>query len=369
MKQTEIESELNTPAYDVERDSLHFARRVLVATLIVASVALLLLFVWFAADLLMLVFAGVLVSVLLRGLSELLQRRMGTGRWVSLWLAALSPIVLTALAAWLITGHIATQMADLQTQLPEAVQNVKNYFGQYDWARSAIDSLPNLKDWLASSRGTIVTRVTGLASITLGALVNLFVVIIIGLYLAFQPGLYSRGLKHLLPVHYRERGGEILDAIDNALRRWLIGRFGLMVINGALTAIGLRLLGVPLALTLGALAGLLNFVPNFGPWIAAIPAVLIAFLQGPRQALFVALLYFVVQSVDAYILTPLVDRKSVELPPVLTITAQVLLGAAFGFMGVLLASPLTAVALILVKMIYVEGVLGDDGGTRPTGDS
>jgi len=126
-----------------------------------------------------------------------------------------------------------------------------------------------------------------------------------------------------------------------------------------LTAIGLWIIGIPLAFTLGLLAGILNFVPNFGPWFAAIPAVLIAFMKSPQHALYVAVLYIVLQSVDGYILTPLVDRRSVELPPVLTITAQVLLGLAFGFVGILLASPLTAVAMILVKMLYVEDLLGD----------
>jgi predicted PurR-regulated permease PerM len=90
-----------------------------------------------------------------------------------------------------------------------------------------------------------------------------------------------------------------------------------------------------------------------------VPAVLIAFLQSPQQALYVALLYLILQSIDAYLLTPLVDRKSVVLPPVLTITAQVLLGLAFGFIGLLLASPLTAAAMILVQMLYVEDVIGD----------
>jgi predicted PurR-regulated permease PerM len=132
-----------------------------------------------------------------------------------------------------------------------------------------------------------------------------------------------------------------------------------MFLNGGLTTIGLWILGVPLAFTLGVLAGILNFVPNFGPWIAAIPAVLVAFLQGPQQALYVGLLYIALQSIDGYILTPIVDRRSVELPPVLTIVAQVLLGLAFGFVGILLASPLTAVAMILIKTLYVEDLLGD----------
>jgi predicted PurR-regulated permease PerM len=198
-----------------------------------------------------------------------------------------------------------------------------------------------------------------LASTTLGTVVNAVIVIIIGLYLASQPDLYSRGIKHLLPFRHRERAGEVLREIDESLRRWLIGRFAVMTLNGALTALGLWLLGVPLAVTLGLLMGLLNFVPNFGPWIAAVPALLIAFLQSPRQALYVGLLYLVIQALDAYVLTPLVDRKSVELPPVLTITAQVLLGLVFGFIGLLLASPLAAAAMILVKMLYVEDVIGD----------
>lgn len=198
-----------------------------------------------------------------------------------------------------------------------------------------------------------------MASTTLGGIVNAIIVFIIGVYLASQPDIYSRGLNHLVPFEYRARLGDILNTSHLALQRWLMGRFGLMFLNGALTMIGLWILGVPLAFTLGVLMGILNFVPNFGPWIAAVPAVLVAFLQGPQQALYVGLLYIALQSIDGYILTPIVDRRSVELPPVLTIVAQVLLGLAFGFVGILLASPLTAVAMILVKMLYVEDLLGD----------
>jgi predicted PurR-regulated permease PerM len=342
-----------------ESESLKLARRVLIATLVVASVALALLFVWYAADLLMLVFAGVLVSILLRGFSGWLRPTTGLGSALSLAIVALALGLLIIVVVWLVAGRLGTQVSELRQQLPVAVENLKRYFGQYEWTRNAIEGLPNLHDWLARRGGTIVSQLTGLASTTLGAVVNVLVVVIIGLYLASQPDLYSRGIKHLLPFRYRVRAGEIIGDIDEALGRWLMGRFGLMLINGGLTAAGLWILGVPLALTLGLLAGLLNFVPNFGPFIAAVPAVLVAFLQSPQQALYVALLYLVLQSVDGYILTPLVDRRSVELPPVLTITAQVLLGLAFGFIGILLASPLTAVAMILVKTLYVEDILGD----------
>lgn len=344
---------------DQTRATLSFAQRVFVATCVVVSVLVMLIFIWYAADLFMLVFAAVLVSILLRTFTDFLIRRTGMAHGFALILVSLGLVVLIAITAWLVTGRLGTQVAELRLQLPQALQYVRDYLGQYEWVRNALDNLPTLNDWLARRGGTVVSQLTGLASTTAGVVVNILIVGILGIYLASQPSLYSRGLKHLLPLSYRERAGEVLGVIDDALRRWLVGRFALMLINGTLTAIGLKLLGIPLALTLGLLAGLLNFVPNFGPWIAAIPAVLIAFLQGPQQALYVAVLYLVLQSVDGYLLTPLVDRRSVELPPVLTITAQVILGLAFGFIGILLASPLTAVALILVKMLYIEDLLGD----------
>lgn len=341
------------------RATLAFAQRVLVATCVVVSVLIVLIFIWFAADLFMLVFAAILVSILLRTLTDFVTRKTGMGQGFALILVSLGLVALIAITAWLVTGRIGTQVAQLRLQLPEAVRYVRGYLGQYESVRNVLDNLPTLNDWLARRGGTVVSQLTGLASTTAGVVLNILIVGILGIYLASQPDLYSRGLKHLLPLSYRERAGEVLTVIDEALRRWLVGRFALMVINGGLTGIGLKLLGIPLSATLGLLAGLLNFVPNFGPWIAATPAVLIAFLQGPQQALYVAVLYLVLQSVDGYLLTPLVDRKSVELPPVLTITAQVILGLAFGFIGILLASPLTAMALILVKMLYIEDLLGD----------
>ena len=348
---------------DKKRDespaTVAFAQRVLVATCVVVSVLAVLMFIWYAADLFMLIFASVLVSILLRAFTDFVTRKTGLGHGVALVLVSLGLVVLIAITAWLVTGRIGTQVAELRVQLPQAVENVRRYLGQYELVRNALDSMPTFNEWVARRGGAVLSQLTGLASTTVGVVVNILIVGILGIYLASQPDLYSRGLKHLLPLGYRKRAGEVLGVIDEGLRRWLIGRFALMVINGALTAIGLKLLGIPLSLTLGLLAGLLNFVPNFGPWIAATPAVLIAFLQSPQQALYVAVLYLVLQSVDGYLLTPLVDRKSVELPPVLTITAQVILGLAFGFLGILLASPLTAVALILVKMLYIEDLLGD----------
>ena len=132
-----------------------------------------------------------------------------------------------------------------------------------------------------------------------------------------------------------------------------------MAVVALATALGLQLLGMPLAITLGLIAGLLGFVPGIGPILATVPAALVALLQSPLQVLYVVVLYVAVQLVEGYLLTPLVQRYTVALPPVLTVVGIVLLGVLLGGLGLVLAAPLTIVVFILVKMLYIEDVLGD----------
>jgi predicted PurR-regulated permease PerM len=132
-----------------------------------------------------------------------------------------------------------------------------------------------------------------------------------------------------------------------------------MILVTVVTASGLALLGIPLALTLGVIAGLLEFIPNVGPIVAAIPAVLIAFLSGPQTALYVMIFFLAIQQLESYILTPLVQRRAVSLEPALIITAQLAFATTVGALGMLLATPLAAGLLVAVKMLYVEDVLGD----------
>ena len=304
-----------------------FARRVLIATCVVLSVVLVLARLWYAVNLLMLVFAGVLVSILLRRVRGVLRNSTGFGEGQSLAIVTIPLFATIAVIGWLVADRMASQAVEFADRLRTALPAVRARLDGYEWAQQALDRLPSLSEMFG--RGGVLSRLPGFASLTLGVIVNVVVVIVVGLYLASQPRLYSGGIKHLLPFRARRRAGEVLRAIDDARGRGLLGRFGLMVINGGLTA-ALWLVGVPLAATLGLIAGVLNFIPNFGRFIAAVPAVLIALVQSPQTALYAVIVFMVVQTVDAYILTPVVDRKSVELPPVLTIAAQLLLGVMFG---------------------------------------
>lgn len=336
-----------------------FARYVLVASCVVAGVVAVILFLWYAASLLLLVYAGVLLSILLRGCGRLIQKLTGFGRGLSITLVAFLLLLFLIASVWLITGRLGAQIGELQRQIPQAIEGVHSYVEQHDWARQLVDSLPNVYDWFSERSSTLISSLTGFASTTVGVIVNVVVVIVIGLYVSLRPQLYSTGIVRLVPFEFRDRTRELFRVLDRSLWRWLGGRTVLMAVNGLLTAAGLWLLGIPLAATLGLMTGLLNFIPNFGPWIAAVPAILIAFLQSPMHALYTLLLYIVLQGLDGYVFTPLIDKESVDLPPAVTITAQILMAAAFGFVGILLASPLAAAVMIAVKMLYVEDVLGD----------
>ncbi|MGE0082689.1 MAG: AI-2E family transporter, partial [Thiohalomonadaceae bacterium] len=178
-------------------------------------------------------------------------------------------------------------------------------------------------------------------------------------YLAAEPDLYRRGMLRLLPIRSRAGAEALLDEIGGMLTRWMFGQFVSMSTIGLLTWLGLSLLGVPLAATLGLAAALLTFIPTIGPILAATPAVLVGFSVEPLLALWVVLLYLVVESLESYLVTPLVQRQVVHLPPVLVLGAQLLLAILYGLLGLFVAAPLAVAVMVLVKRLYVEGVLGD----------
>lgn len=336
-----------------------FARRVGVAVAIVALAVMLAALLWAAAGVLLLLFAAILVACLLRGLADLLiaRTRLSAG-WA---LAIVVSLLLLFLAAGvaLLAPHVASQVDDLSRGLGQSIQQVYAQLSHYEWGKRLIKQTPGVME--LARRGDIVSRVTGIFSSTLGVLANTVIVLFIGFYLAVAPDVYTSGIVALFPPQRRERIREVMSAIAQTLRRWLVGRAFLMLSNGIFTTVGLWLLGMPLAVTLGTVAGLLNFVPNIGPIIAGVPAVLIAWTLGPTTALYVLLLYVFLQSIDGYVFTPLVQERTVSLPPALTITAQLLFGVLAGTIGLLFATPLTAAALVLVRMLYVEDVLGDKG--------
>jgi predicted PurR-regulated permease PerM len=251
-------------------------------------------------------------------------------------------------------------MQHLRAELPKSAQQVSNYISQFGWGRALINQLPSVDEvWQSISALSLLSGVGGFFSSTIGAVGNFFIVILLAIYLASEPQVYLLGFVKMFPKSARHRATEVMRTVGETLRWWLIGKAASMIFIGLLTWIGLSILGVPLALTLGLLAGLLSFIPNFGPILSAVPAILLAFIESPTMAVYTLGLYVGVQLIESNIVTPLIERETVELPPALTIISQLALAVLVGGLGLVLATPLLAVIMVGVQMVYIEDVLSD----------
>ncbi len=337
-----------------------YISRVLIAVAVVCLVVLGLTLVYFTFDIILLIFAAALLAIFLRGLADILRKWIPIGEgWLVLVVAVLLVAVVAGAVA-LLAPSVAEQVRVLRVEIPKSAQNAGQYLSQFGWGRTLIDQLPSADDVIAKlDAASIMTRVGGFFSSTVGAIGNIFVTILLAIYLASEPRFYSEGFTRFFPIEKRKRVSEVLDTIYHTLRWWLIGKAGSMIFIGVLTWIGLSIIGVPLALTLGLIAGLLSFIPNFGPILSAIPALLLAFIDSPISALYVLGLYGGVQVIESNVVTPIIERETVELPPALTIIFQLALGAMIGGLGLVLATPLLAMVVVIVKMVYFQDVLGD----------
>jgi predicted PurR-regulated permease PerM len=337
-----------------------FVKRVLITVSLVLALILLLVLVYFTIDVLLLIFAAVLLAIFLRGLADLLNRYTRLSEGWAVLLVSFLLIVILAGAIALLAPSVAEQVRHLRKELPKSAQKASDYVAQFGWGKAIIEQLPSVEEIKNNiDASSLLKRVGGVFSSAAGAVGNFFVIILLAIYFAMEPRFYVHGFIKLFPIEKRPRAKEVLNGIFETLRWWLIGKAGSMIFIGLLTWIGLSLLGVPLALTLGLIAGLLSFIPNFGPIISAVPAILFAFIDKPITALYVLALYVGVQLIESNLVTPLIERETIELPPALTIIFQLALGIIIGGLGLILATPILAVVMVIVQMLYIQDVLGD----------
>jgi len=329
------------------------ARRTAFAVLCVVALALL---AWQLAEVLLLLFGGIVAGAALRSLSLPLQRRLHLGSGVAVALAVLLIAAAGVLIAWQIGDRMAEQFEKLRERLPQALDALTAWLNRHAVGLALLDL------WREAKGGDVPwARVANAASLSLRAVTSALLMLVLGIYLAADPALYRRGLARLLPARWRGPVDDALHSSGHALSRWLMGQAVSMAFVGSATAIGLALLGMPLALSLGVIAALLGFVPFFGAISSGLLVVVFAFVQGPTQALYAAALCLAIQQTENHLLIPLIQRWSVSLAPVLSILAAVIFGVLFGVAGVILAAPLMVVTVELVRRLYMEEVLG----TRP----
>lgn len=307
------------------------------------------------------VLLAVLGALALDSVAAPLRQRIHLSRPMALGVIALLSLATLVLVGVVWGPRVVDQVRDLGERLPAALNRVQDWLAQRGWApalsgeEGAGWSRQRLASLLSHAWGPVANAFAGALSALSGALV----VLVLAFFLAVDPRPYRAGLLHLVRPESRPRASGLLDDLDGALRRWLSGRGISMAVVAVLTVVGLLALGVPNALVLAVLAGLLSFIPFLGPVLAAAPAMLVAVGEEPRLALWVGVLYLAIQVVEGNLLTPLVERRALAIPPAVSMVAQLLFGFLYGMLGVLVATPLAVIAIVLLQHLYVRGELHD----------
>lgn len=316
-----------------------------IAVLVLAAVRL--------RDLLVLVFGAVVIGVLIRALADAIERRTPLSGKGAFYAALLLIILAVAAFAWFFGAQITAQVSQLSETIPPMWERIEEWLTTVPGGQAlltsvrnfsldggeALPSIPRVLGWLASA-------VTDFLLVLFGAV-----------FIAANPGLYRSGLAKLFPRDRRSLADEALGESAKAIKLWMVGQFIAMAVVGTLTALGLSLVGVPAALALGLIMGLLEIIPFIGPFIGSVPILIMALSAGPNTAVLALIVILVVQQAEGSLITPLVQRKIISLPPAVTVFGVIAGGILFGPAGLLFAAPLLVVLFVLVKRLYVEQAL------------
>jgi predicted PurR-regulated permease PerM len=334
----------------------------------VAGFAALLLFTWTFAATLLLIFAGVLLGVALNAFTELFGRVVKLPHWLRLAIVCLTLAALLSGVIFLGGATIAQQATVLSDTIKSQLVNVKDFlerngidssYFNLPIAKPAASSTPgtpgavtsrNLPSAgeIASSGGAIVSQTLKLILGTVSAVGNFFIVLFLGLAFAAQPSLYRKGLLYMAPARHRARATVIVDRISETLERWLIAQIVTMAVVFLITWIGLAIIGIQSSFILGIQAGLLTFIPTVGALVAGLIVVLASLASGWVAAASALVLFLGIHALESYVLTPILQRQALEIPPATLFAFQILLGVVFGIWGLALALPLMAVVKVVI---------------------
>jgi len=354
---------LEKPTQDVKRLEVAAGpkgapRSALATALILLGVAVGLFLVWETSSSLLIIFAGVLFASFLDACARALGSFIPVNR---AWRLTMVVLILTALMVLGIiwgAGKIPEQarflMRIMDTQIDVLQQRLSSYgidlFGP-DGGRDFSHWFPDLNKLFGHAQTAVGT--------TSGILANALVILFLGLLFSFDPQAYREGVLLLVKPASRDRVRSVLNEMGSALRLWLVGQLIRVVLMAACVWFALYLLGLPGAFLLGVQAGISNFVPYLGPIVAGIPVGLVAMPLGTSMLIWAVGIYIVIQSIEGYVIGPIILRHAVELPPAWTLIAIVLFGSLFGVLGIAMSMPLLAVGRVAFLRFYVEDWLGD----------
>jgi predicted PurR-regulated permease PerM len=342
-------AENKTPE-QVAKKELTYIQKVWQTVAIVALLVVVILVARVAFNVLLMVLAGSLIAVYFHGMGDLVQKYLKLSRRWSMFISVLGSFIVLGLLLWFMGTKIQTQVAILSETLPTTINNVKDKLSETPIGLQVLEHLsgPNSEKLLNTAQSFFHT--------SFGVLGNLYIIILLGIFLTASPNLYKEGLIKLIPPSNKVLARTVVERISQVLKGWLKGTVLSMVLITILITLGLTVLSIPVALALGLITGLLKIIPNFGSLAAMIPGVLLALTIGTDTAIITAGMYVVSQAIVSNIVTPLIQKRMINLPPALTIISQVVMGTLSGVLGIILAVPLLSIVIILVDELYVKKI-------------
>lgn len=333
----------------------------------ILSIALVAVLLWAAhraITALLLLAAAIILAAGLDGAARALKRHLPGGRkpWLlGILLVGIGSLV--GLGFWL-GPMMAKNFGNLRTSFMGAVESVTSS----SFFQDLLGDTGSPTEMIAGHWASVLDQVSLVAMGLVNVVSALVLIVVLTLFLVWNPRLYRHGILSLFPRQRRERYAEVLDAVGDALWHWMIGQAFAMTLIGLLTGIALWLVGMEFALLLGVIAGVLQFIPYVGPFLSAVPGVTLALAESPRMALIVGAVYLGVQIVEGNFITPFVLKSKASLPPVLTLISTVAFGLIFGPLGLIIATPLSLMLLVIYRQLYPELVLHEPRPVAETGD-
>lgn len=298
---------------------------------------------WRLAQPLLLVFGGIVVATMLDGGVRLLGRVLPIARAWRLLIIGIAVLLSIVGTIYLLGVELSAQANELRQTLTIQAMRLSAWLAE----NGLMPTDAQIGDMGRQLLGTL-GQVTAAVGTALGAVTSLFLILVIGLFLAMEPRLYERGVEWMTPERHRASLRKTFHRMGFTMRRLLFGRLIGMFAEGVLTWIALSIGGVPMALLLGIITGILAFIPNIGAFIAGALTVAVGFSAGVDTGIWAIGVYVIVQTFDGYVVIPTVAKRTVDLAPALVLAAQLLFGGLFGILGLAIADP--ALAMIKVAL-------------------
>jgi len=292
----------------------------------------------------LIILAGLVFASMLDGGVRLLGRYLRIPRGWRLLIVVVLTVLFIGVTVYQTGAGIVVQFKQLQATLMIQFDRLS----QWAAGEGIVPGADDLKGLAQQAMGS-VGKLTSWIGTALGAITSLFMIMVIGLFVAMEPKIYDRGLQWMVPSDHRAEFALTLGRMATQLRRLLAGRLAGMAFEGVVTWIALSFAGVPMAMVLGIITGMLAFIPNVGAFISGVLMISVGFSAGIDKGLWAIVIYFVVQTFDGWVVIPLVARRTVDLPPALTLSMQILFSALFGVLGLALADPLTAMIKVAME--------------------